>query len=109
MEDKHETKERQFKDKWCSCDTFVWPKEKRIKKSFQFSAKPQCVTPLLITHSISGYKINHLKINMHALSSRCSLLIDANISDDASMLFCINVINKLHLEFWFCVFLHMHK
>lgn len=80
-----------------------------MKKSFQFSAEPQCVTPLLITHSILGYEINHLKVNMHALSSRCSLLINANISDDVSTLFCISIINKLHLEFWLCVFPHMQK
>lgn len=74
-----------------------------MRESFEFSAKPQWATPLLITHSVLGYEINHLKVNMHALSSRCSLLINANISDDVSTLFCINVINKLHLEFWLCL------
>lgn len=74
-----------------------------MKKSFQFSAKPQCVTPLLITHSILGYQINHLKVNMHALSSRCSLLINVNISDNVSTLFCINVMNKSYSEFWLCL------
>lgn len=74
-----------------------------MKRSFQFRAKPQCVTPLLITHSISGYKINHLKINMHALSSRCSLLINANISSDVSTLFRISVMNKLHFKFSLCL------
>lgn len=80
-----------------------------MKRSFQYSAEPQCVTPLLITHSILGSGMNHLKVNMHAPSSRCSLLIDADISDDVSALFCINVMNKLGLEFWLCVVLRTHK